>query len=138
MTDTLSQLERSHRMGLIPAKGSKPEMLVRKTVHAMGFRYRLHVSSLPGSPDLVFPKLKKIIFVHGCFWHRHSAMSCKLARLPKSHVEFWTTKLEKNRQRDRAILKKLRTLGWKVLEIWECQLSRQDSLKRRLESFLNS
>jgi DNA mismatch endonuclease (patch repair protein) len=100
MADTLSKTERSLRMSLIKGVNTRPEMIVRRLVHAMGFRYRLHVRSLAGAPDLVFPRLRKIILVHGCFWHRHADPACKLARLPKSRVAFWTLKLSANRRRD--------------------------------------
>jgi DNA mismatch endonuclease (patch repair protein) len=96
VTDTLSQRGRSERMSLIRGGDTTPEWIVRRIVHSMGFRYRLHVKTLPGKPDLVFPRLRKVIFVHGCFWHRHKKQSCKLARLPKSRLEFWKPKLERN------------------------------------------
>src|SRR5665213_1518475 len=94
MADTLTSSERSERMSRVRSRHTGPELAVRKLVHKLGFRYRLHVSALPGSPDLVFRRLGKVIFVHGCFWHRHRATTCKLARLPKSKQEFWVEKLE--------------------------------------------
>ncbi|MBW8748564.1 MAG: DNA mismatch endonuclease Vsr, partial [Acidobacteria bacterium] len=100
MTDTLSPKLRSQRMSLVKASDTKPEMIVRRLVHALGFRYRLHVRGLPGTPDLVFSRLRKVIFIHGCFWHRHRHRFCKLARMPKSRLDFWETKLEGNRLRD--------------------------------------
>ena len=102
----------------------------------MGYRYRLHINELPGKPDLVFPKSKKVIFVHGCFWHRHHDVNCKLARLPKSRVDFWTKKLEDNRARDIAKHNQLLELGWEILIIWECQLSKTELLKSRINTFL--
>lgn len=120
--DTLSPKERSERMSRIRNAGTKPEMYLRRMIHGMGFRYRLHVSGLPGTPDLVFPGRGKIIFVHGCFWHRHPKPSCKLARLPKSRLNFWRPKLEQNRERDRKAQRTLRRAGWKVLVIWECDI----------------
>jgi DNA mismatch endonuclease, patch repair protein len=132
--DTLSPQERSKRMGLVRSKNTKPEWVVRRLVHGLGFRYRLHVRSLPGNPDLVFPKRRKIIFVHGCFWHRHG--TCKFTRWPKSRMEFWGPKLEKNYERDQVNLRALRTLGWKVLVIWECQLDDTARLASRITTFL--
>jgi DNA mismatch endonuclease (patch repair protein) len=134
--DTLTGKQRSERMALIRGKNTGPELVVRRLVHGMGFRYRLHVRSLPGRPDLVFRNLKKVIFVHGCFWHRHGDPSCKLARLPKSRLEFWQVKLESNRQRDLKTLESLNELGWEVLEVWECQLHHLDFLQDCLRSFL--
>src|SRR3954452_1421546 len=100
MADTLSSAARSARMAKVRGRDSKPEMLVRRMVHAMGFRYRLHDRRLPGAPDLVFPGRRKAIFVHGCFWHRHPDIHCKLARMPKSRLDFWGPKLQGNRERD--------------------------------------
>jgi DNA mismatch endonuclease (patch repair protein) len=136
MTDSLNRVERSKRMAGIRSRDTGPEMIVRKLVHGMGFRYRLHGASLPGKPDLVFAGRKKVIFVHGCFWHRHPAKSCKLARLPKSRLDFWKPKLEGNRTRDRRTKSELRKLGWEVLTIWECQLRNIDSVSLRVRSFL--
>jgi DNA mismatch endonuclease (patch repair protein) len=96
--DTLTPSERSERMSRVRSKDTKPEILVRRLVHGMGYRYKLHARSLPGSPDLVFPTLRKIIFIHGCFWHRHG--TCKNTRWPKSKLKFWRPKLEENRRRD--------------------------------------
>jgi DNA mismatch endonuclease, patch repair protein len=136
MVDTLNKKERSFRMALIKGGDTAPEMIVRRLVHAMGFRYRLHVRSLSGTPDLVLPRLKKVIFVHGCFWHRHQKASCKLARLPKSRLEFWEPKLEANRLRDLKNRRLLRKDGWDVLEIWECELKNVRTLESRLRYFL--
>jgi DNA mismatch endonuclease (patch repair protein) len=102
----------------------------------MGFRYRLHVKTLPGKPDLVLPKLRKVILVHGCFWHRHKKRSCRLARLPKTRLEFWEPKLEGNRQRDIANKRLLRKAGWSVIEVWECELKNLETLEARLGYFL--
>jgi DNA mismatch endonuclease, patch repair protein len=121
-------------MGLVRSKDTKPEWVVRRLVHGLGFRYRLHVRSLPGNPDLVFPKRGKIIFVHGCFWHRHG--TCKFTRWPKSRMEFWRPKLEANHERDQVHQRALRKLGWKVLIIWECQLKDQMKLAARITKFL--
>lgn len=132
--DTLTPAERSERMGRVRAKDTKPEMLVRRLVHGMGYRYRLHLRDLPGIPDLVFPSRGKIIFVHGCFWHRHG--TCRYTRWPKSKLEFWKPKLEANRRRDQVNQRALRRMGWKVLVVWECQIDDIERLRDRLGAFL--
>ena|ERR1700722_8801243 len=137
MTDTLSSKARSQRMALVKGKNTQPEMIVRRMVHSMGYRYRLHGKLLPGRPDIVFASRKKVIFVHGCFWHRHSALSCKLARLPKSKLQFWLSKLNANQARDQKSRIQLRGLGWKSLVIWECQLKRRAFIERKIRSFLD-
>ena len=136
VTDTLSPAERSARMGKVRGKDTVPEMLVRRAAHALGYRYRLHRKDLPGRPDLVFPSRRKVLFVHGCFWHRHPEPSCKLARLPKSRVDFWRAKLEGNRERDLRNQAALRELGWDVLVIWECELGDQEGLNNRIRDYL--
>ena len=137
MADTLSEKERSLRMALIRAKDTVPEMAVRKLVHSLGYRYRLHSSAIPGKPDLVFASRKKMIFVHGCFWHRHPDRACKLARMPKSRLEFWGPKLEKNRQRDEHVASELAKNGWNVMTIWECQLADMAIVAEQVRSFLD-
>jgi DNA mismatch endonuclease (patch repair protein) len=134
--DTLTPAQRSERMSRVRARDTKPELLVRRLVHGMGYRYRLHRRDLPGTPDLVFPGRRKVIFVHGCFWHRHPDPACKLARLPKSKHDFWIPKLESNRRRDEDNEQKLRALGWDALSIWECQLTRPEELRTRIQEFL--
>jgi len=124
-------------MGRIRAKNTGPEITVRKLVHGLGYRYRLHGRLIPGKPDLVFAGRKKVIFVHGCFWHRHSDSACKLARLPKSRLEFWVPKLEKNRLRDELVGKELTELGWQLLTIWECQLVDIAAVAEQVRSFLD-
>ena len=124
MADTLSQTERSERMSRIRGKNSVAEMRLRRLIHGMGFRYRLHVKTLPGTPDLVFPSRKAVIFMHGCFWHRHQ--DCRLARMPKSRVAFWREKLEANKQRDEENVRRLNEMGWRVLVVWECQMKEKD------------
>lgn len=121
-------------MSLIRCKDSAPEMKLRRLVHGMGFRYRLHVKELPGTPDLVFPTRRALIFMHGCFWHRHQG--CKLARLPKSKLDFWETKLEANRQRDLLFQRQLHELGWRVLVVWECEMSDTGRVSRIVKGFL--
>lgn len=135
-TDTLTPAARSERMSRIRDKDTRPEMKVRHLVHGMGYRYRLHGADLPGKPDLVFSKRRKVIFVHGCFWHRHPDVGCKLARLPKSRLDFWRPKLENNRARDLEHQKKLAMDGWRVLVLWECELRDAHSLRQRIRSFL--
>lgn len=132
--DIVSSAKRSRMMAGIKGKNTKPELVVRKLVHGMGFRYRLHRKDLPGSPDLVFPRLKKVIFVHGCFWHRHP--ECKFAYTPKSNVHFWLNKLEGNTRRDERVLAALDALGWKVLIVWECEVSDPPALTLKVKSFL--
>lgn len=136
MIDTLTPRERSERMSRVRGADTKPEMHVRRLIHGMGYRYRLHRRNLPGTPDLVFTPRRKVIFVHGCYWHRHSDPHCPLARLPKSRLEFWLPKLEGNRRRDELNQTKLRKMGWKILVIWECQLKTGDALRSRIRKFL--
>lgn len=133
MVDSLTPEQRSQRMSRIRGKDSKAEMIVRRLIHGMGYRYRLHAANLPGKPDLVFRKRRKVIFVHGCFWHRHD---CHLGRIPKSRLDFWLPKLEKNRVRDDANRSTLAALGWDQLVIWECELKDREALKGRLAHFL--
>lgn len=118
MTDLMSTEARSKLMSRIRSKDTKPEMIVRRALHARGFRYVLHDKRLPGSPDLVFPKYRAVIFVHGCFWHRHKG--CSLAYVPKSRQTSWTKKFANNVERDKADLNKLMAEGWRVLIVWEC------------------
>lgn len=114
--------ERSARMRLIRGRDTKPELRVRRALHAAGLRYRVQAKDLPGRPDIVFRRRKVAIFVHGCFWHQHPDPACKLARMPKSRREFWEPKLRGNRSRDEAVKAKIEAGGWRVFEIWECQL----------------
>jgi DNA mismatch endonuclease, patch repair protein len=134
MVDVLTQKQRSFNMAQIRAKGTKPEMIVRKLVHRLGFRFRLHRRDLPGIPDLVFPSQKKAIFVHGCFWHMHK---CKYGKVtPQTNKEFWQTKRQGNVARDKRNQKALKKLGWKILIVWECQLKDLPKLKSNLTNFL--
>ena len=134
--DKLTKAARSALMSRVRSKDSKPELIVRSIVHRMGFRYRLHSSKLPGSPDLVFPARRKIVFVHGCFWHGHG---CRAGQnRPVSAQSYWNTKLERSMERDRVNSEQLRLDGWSVLAIWECQLRERDSLARYLKAFLES
>src|SRR3972149_3121732 len=136
MIDTLNRSERSKRMSLIRAKDTTSELLVRRLVHSMGYRYALHGKDLPGRPDLVFLPRRKVIFVHGCFWHRHASARCRLARIPKTRLEFWLPKLESNRRRDQRNQRALRGDGWNILVVWECQLRHKEQLENKLRRFL--
>ncbi|HLY23518.1 MAG TPA: DNA mismatch endonuclease Vsr [bacterium] len=136
--DKIPPARRSANMRAIKSKNMVPEMEVRSLVHRMGYRYRLHAKELPGKPDLVFPRLRKIIFVHGCFWHKHKASTCRIARIPKSNVAYWLPKLERNRLRDNKACSVLRRHGWEVLIVWECQINRHQGLANRVERFLKS
>jgi len=124
-------------MACIRAKHSKPEHIVRSLLHRLGYRFRLHRRDLPGSPDLVFSGRRKIIFVHGCFWHRHPDPACKLARLPKSRLDFWLPKLEANRERDVRNESALAEAGWRSMVVWECELRDREQLQNRLQAFLD-
>lgn len=132
--DPLSPAERSERMSRIRNANTKPEMTVRGIVHGLGYRYRLHSRELPGNPDLVFRPRKKVIFVHGCFWHQHG---CRQYREPRTKRSFWERKLAKNKARDAEVKRQLRKLGWRALVIWECQLKKEDELKNRIKRFLD-
>jgi len=126
MADSLSKEKRSWNMSRIRSKDTKPEKIVRSLLHRMGYRFRLHVKSLPGKPDIVLPKYKTVIFVHGCFWHRHNG--CKYAYTPQSRVDFWNKKFADNIERFKAVKKTLTKLGWKVVIIWECQLDAAEKI----------
>ena len=135
MVDTLTKEKRSENMRQIKSKDMKPEMVVRKLVHSMGYRYRLHRKDLPGKPDLVFASRKKVIFVHGCFWHQHDADSCPITRKPKSNGNYWLPKLEKNVKRDQRNIGALKQLKWDSLVIWECEIKNLDKLQKRIKRF---
>lgn len=132
--DNLTPEQRSAQMGLVRSTDTKPEMLVRRLVHAMGYRYRLHRRDLPGVPDLVFRPKQRVIFVHGCFWHGHN---CRLGRMPKSRVDYWGDKISRNKERDATNLRKLHGMRWKCLILWECQLPDRDALADRVKRFLD-
>lgn len=136
MADTLTPSARSERMSLVRGRDTKPEWVVRRLIHGLGYRYRLQARDLPGRPDIVFRKRKKAIFVHGCFWHRHPDPACKLARLPKTRLDFWLPKLEDNRQRDIANVERLMAMGWQVLLVWECELRNREQLRNILQRFI--
>jgi len=134
--DTLTPEQRSERMGRIKGKDSKPEMIVRRLVHGMGLRYRLHRKDLPGKPDLVLSRHRTAIFVHGCFWHRHHDPACALARMPKTRLEFWEPKLEANRLRDIRNKEALEAAGWRVLTVWECEVKEPLRIADRIRAVL--
>jgi DNA mismatch endonuclease (patch repair protein) len=121
-------------MKAVRRKDTAPEMLVRHILHRAGFRYRLHVAALPGSPDIVFPARRKVIFVHGCFWHGHE---CSAGRPPQTRQEYWLPKIARNRARDASNLEALLTLGWNSMVVWECALKDRNALFQRLRDFLN-
>jgi len=130
MTDVLTPEQRTRCMSAIKGKNTKPELVVRSTAHRLGYRFRLHSRDLPGKPDLVFPARKKVVFVHGCFWHQHP--HCRYATRPATRKEFWAEKLDGNRQRDIRVQTELRQIGWDVLVIWECQTRDPSTLASRL------
>lgn len=133
--DKLTKEARSENMRRIKSKGMKPELMVRSLVHKMGYRFRLHRKDLPGKPDLVFGPKKKVIFVHGCFWHGHG-IGCPDARQPKSNQTYWSPKLLRNKERDASHVAALEQGGWKVLTLWECELKEQDKVRERIRRFL--
>lgn len=134
MVDNISKEERSATMAKVRSKNTKPEMIVRSMMFRMGYRFRVCQSCLLGKPDIVLKKYKSVIFVHGCFWHGHD--NCKNARIPKSNVEFWTTKIKRNKERFAEVKRELELMGWKVLVIWECELKKNtiEETMRRLVS----
>lgn len=127
MADVHDKKTRSYNMSRIKGKNTKPEMLVRKFLHANGFRYRLHVKNLPGKPDIVLPKYKTVIFVHGCFWHGHAG--CKYFVVPKTRTEWWVNKINGNIANDVRSMKALKKDGWKIINVWECELKPQKTVK---------
>lgn len=133
--DVFSESKRSWLMSRVKGKNTKPEIAVRSLLHRMGYRFRLHRRDLPGCPDVVLPKHRKVIFVHGCFWHGHE--DCSRATRPVSHQAFWDAKLEANIKRDKRSLRELEALGWKVLVIWQCQTRDSSRLVELLQEFLD-
>jgi DNA mismatch endonuclease (patch repair protein) len=134
MTDVLTPAQRRRNMSAIRGKNTKPEMIVRSLVHSMGYRYRLHLKSLPGKPDLVFPGRRKIIFVHGCYWHMHS---CRFGQVvPQTNRDFWQIKRQSNVSRDARNIAALKAEGWQVLLLWECMLDDTENLRKTINDFL--
>ncbi|RKX59739.1 MAG: very short patch repair endonuclease [Thermodesulfobacteriota bacterium] len=132
--DIFSREKRSQIMSRVSGKNTKPEIAVRSLLHNLGYRFRLHRKDLPGKPDITLPKHKKVIFVHGCFWHGHT--DCSRSKRPSTNEEFWREKLDKNIERDKASVKALEQLGWGVLTVWTCEVKDKDKLKTKLLSFL--
>lgn len=130
MADRLTPEHRSWNMSQIRATDTKPERIVRSVLHRLGFRFRLHRNDLPGKPDIVLPKHNTVVFVHGCFWHRHPG--CRLAYTPKSRQTFWREKFERNCQRDQRVRAQLRALGWRAIIVWECETRDITKLRNRL------
>lgn len=134
--DSLNTDERSERMRRVRSRDTKPELLVRGLMHRLGYRFRKHRKDLPGSPDAVFPSRRKVVFVHGCFWHRHDCSAGR--RLPKSRIDFWGPKLARNAQRDEENLAHLANMGWRALILWECETRDATALTYRLKQFLDA
>ena len=134
MIDRLAPAERAKLMARVKGKDTNPERMVRSLIHRMGYRFRLHRKDLPGRPDIVLPRHKKIIFVHGCFWHQHSG--CARSKRPASRPEFWNAKLDRNVERDKEVQTALRQRGWDILIIWECDLKIRENLIKMLRKFM--
>lgn len=132
--DRLSKEHRSWNMSRIRGKDTSPEKTVRSLLHRLGYRFRLHCKDLPGQPDIVLPRFQAVIFVHGCYWHRHRG--CRYAYTPKTRIEFWQRKFDENVERDELTLKSLRKIDWRVFVVWECQISNEKTLAKRLIRFL--
>lgn len=137
MSDIYSKQKRSQIMSKISGKNTKSEIIIRKLAHSLGYRFRLHKKDLPGKPDIVFPKYKKVIFVNGCFWHGHK--NCKRSKLPTTNKKFWKDKIEGNNKKDKRDYIRLKKLGWDYLVIWQCRIkvSNTEKLKRKIELFLH-
>ncbi len=135
MADRISPEERSRLMAKVKRSNTKPEVIVRKLLHARGWRYRLHVKGMPGTPDIVFSSRRAVLFVNGCFWHGHT---CRLGRLPSTRPEFWGPKIQANRERDRRKIDQLIADGWRAMTIWQCSLKEPEVVLRQIEYFLTS
>lgn len=136
MVDHVSKSRRSEIMSAIRSKETKPELAVRRLLYALGYRFRLHDARLPGKPDIVFKSRKKVVFVHGCFWHRHP--KCKYAGIPKTRTEYWKEKFKRNVRRDKLAQTKLLDMGWECLVVWQCELKDPDALSSKMIDFLNN
>lgn len=135
-TDVFTPQQRSRIMARIKSRDTKPELKVRRLAHALGYRFRLQRKDLPGTPDLAFPGRKKVIFVHGCFWHGHDCP--RGARRPKQNADYWIAKIARNRTRDADALTALAAMGWSALTIWECEMADPHTLERRIKGFLDT
>lgn len=135
MADRISPEARSRLMTRVKRSDTKPELVVRKLMHARGWRYRLHVKGMPGTPDMVFPSRRAVLFVNGCFWHGHT---CRLGRLPSSRPEFWGPKIQANRERDGRKITQLVSEGWRVMTVWQCSLNKPEVVLPQIEGFLRS
>lgn len=133
MVDHITPKHRSENMSRIRSANTKPEIIVRSLLHRLGYRFRKNVKTLPGKPDVVLKKHNAVIFVHGCFWHQHKR--CKRSNMPKSNLDYWKPKLEKNVTRDRQHIKELKKQGWKILTVWECEIKDLEKLERKLTIF---
>lgn len=135
MADTVPQKTRSRIMRSVGTRNTGPEVAVRKLLSSLGYRYRLHRRDLPGTPDIVFAGRRKVVFVHGCFWHGHR---CRYGKLPKSKIEYWRPKIENNRKRDAKNMKSLRDEGWKAAVVWQCELRNERNAQKKLKAFLGA
>jgi DNA mismatch endonuclease, patch repair protein len=135
VVDHVDRATRSLIMAAVRSENTTPEMAVRRIVHGLGYRYRLHAADLPGRPDLVFPARHKIVFVHGCFWHRHAG--CRFASIPKTRAKFWEAKFAANVARDRRARRELKRMNWSVFTVWQCELRNPKRLAERLDDFLS-
>ncbi|MEW6293773.1 MAG: very short patch repair endonuclease [Pseudomonadota bacterium] len=133
MVDRVSKEKRSEIMRAVGSKNTTPELIVRKMLFSMGYRFRLHRKDLPGTPDIVFPGRRAVIFVHGCFWHGHR---CRKGKLPCSRIDFWAEKIRRNKERDAKVAAALRRIGWAVLRIWQCQLTDPTRVEAKIRNFL--
>ncbi|WP_213378867.1 very short patch repair endonuclease [Allochromatium tepidum] len=134
MPDRFTPQERSRIMSLVKGRDTKPEKVVRSLLHAMGYRFRLHRNELPGKPDIVLPKYRKAIFIHGCFWHGHAG--CRRAARPESNADFWNKKIDENMARDKKAQAELKNSGWDLLVIWQCEMKDLEKLRRNLNQFI--
>lgn len=137
MTDIFSKKKRSQIMSKITGKNTKPEIIIRKIAHSLGYRFRLHKKDLPGKPDIVFPKYKKVIFVNGCFWHGHK--NCNRSKLPTTNKKFWKEKIEGNKKKDQSNYYQIKKIGWDYLIVWQCviKISNRNKLEKKIQKFLD-
>ena len=134
MSERLSPEQRSRKLAAVKNKNTAPEIVVRKTLHRLGYRFRLHRRDLPGNPDIVLPRHRAVIFVHGCFWHGHD---CRRGKRPATRTEFWNAKLDRNLARDRNNAERLKALGWRTLTVWECEIKDRSNLERLIMDFFH-